>query len=138
MPRTPISDRIGTTISCARRVARARFPRSRSALKHRQLNHALLDLATCESPARDTLERVPMLVEIAEGLILGSKRRLETAHLPNRTDRQNERNGLSLALPGLGHDPDILGHGPILSAQGTPDRLPNGPSPTDLRAGPKL
>src|SRR6516165_2249664 len=49
-------------------------------------------------------------VEKEEGLILGSKRRLETAHLPNRADRQNESNGLSLASIGLGHDPDILRH----------------------------
>jgi hypothetical protein len=35
----------------------------------------------------DTLERVPMFVEIAEGLSLCSKRRLETAHLPDCADR---------------------------------------------------
>jgi hypothetical protein len=85
--------------------------RSLSALKHRELNHTIFNLATCESRARDTLECVPMFVEIAEGLILCSKRRLETAHLPNRTDRQNESNSLSLAGLGLGHDPDVLGQG---------------------------
>jgi hypothetical protein len=84
--------------------------RSQSALKHRELNHAIFNLATCKSRASDTFKRVPMFVEIAEGLILCSKRRLETAHLPNRADRQNESYGLSLAPLGLGHDPDILGH----------------------------
>jgi hypothetical protein len=58
--------------------------RSQSALKHRELNHTILNLAMCESRASGTLERVPMFVEIAQGLILGSKRRLEMAHLPNR------------------------------------------------------
>ena len=60
---------------------------SQSALKYRELNHTVFNLATCEPRARDPLDRVSMLVEIAEGLILGSKRRLETAHLLNRADR---------------------------------------------------
>jgi hypothetical protein len=81
------------------------------------VNHTFFNFATCESRASYTLERVPMFVKIAEGLILCSKRRLETAHLPNRADRQNESNGLSLTSLGLGHDPDILGHRPILAAQ---------------------
>jgi hypothetical protein len=87
-----------------------RQTRSQSALKHRELDHTIFNLATRESGASDTLERVPMFVEIAEGLILCSKRRLETAHLSNRADRQNESDSLSLASLGLGHDPDILGH----------------------------
>jgi hypothetical protein len=77
-------------------------------LKHRELNHAIFNFALRESRASDTLERVPMFVEIAEGLTLCSKRRLETAHLPNRANRQNESNRLSLAALGLGHDADIL------------------------------
>jgi hypothetical protein len=78
------------------------------ALKHRQLDHAVFNFAAFESRARDTLKCVPMFVEIAEGLILCSECRLETAHLPNCADRQNESNGLSLASLSLGHDPDIL------------------------------
>jgi hypothetical protein len=39
--------------------------RSQSALKHRELNHTILNLAMCESRASGTLERVPMFVEIA-------------------------------------------------------------------------
>jgi hypothetical protein len=35
----------------------------------------------------DALESVPMFVEIAEGLSPCSKRRLETAHLPDCADR---------------------------------------------------
>jgi hypothetical protein len=79
------------------------------ALKHREVNHTIFNLATRESRASDALERVPMFVEIAEGLILCSKRRLQTAHLPNRADRQNESNGLSFSLR-LGHDSNIAGH----------------------------
>jgi hypothetical protein len=39
--------------------------RSQSALKHRELNYTILNLAMCESRASGTLERVPMFVEIA-------------------------------------------------------------------------
>ena len=84
--------------------------RSQSALKHREVNHAIFNLATREPRTSNALECVPMFVKIAESLILSSKRRLETAHLPNRADRQSESNGLSLALLDLGHDPDILRH----------------------------
>jgi hypothetical protein len=83
---------------------------SQSALKHREFDHAIFDLASRESRASNSLERVSMFAEIAEGLILCPKRRLETAQLPNRADRQNEIYGLSLAPLGLGHDSDILGH----------------------------
>jgi hypothetical protein len=69
--------------------------RSYPALKHRELNHTIINLAKCESFASDTLERVPVLVEVAEGLILCLKRRLETAHLPNRTDRKHKADRLS-------------------------------------------
>ena len=55
--------------------------------KHRELNHTIFNLATCVFCASDMLERIPMLVEIAEGLSLCSKRRLETAHLPDCADR---------------------------------------------------
>ncbi|MCK1727314.1 hypothetical protein IVA82_19395 [Bradyrhizobium sp. 142] len=72
------------------------------------LNHTVFNFATCESRASDTLERVPVFVEIAEGLALCSKRRLETAYLPNRANRQNESNGLFLTSLSLGHDPDIF------------------------------
>ena len=48
-----------------------------------------------------------MFVEIAEGLILCSKRRLETAHLPNRADRQTKV--MACPLPRLGHNLDIQG-----------------------------
>jgi hypothetical protein len=91
--------------------------RAQSALKHCQLDHAIFNFATCEPRASDTLKRVPMFVEVAEGLVLRSKRRLETAHLPNRADRQGESNGLSFASLGLRHDLDIVRHGSILSAR---------------------
>jgi hypothetical protein len=71
--------------------------RSQSTLKHRELNHAVINLAACKHLARDTLECVSIFVEIAEGLIPRSKRRLKTASLPNRADRQNEIDGLSVA-----------------------------------------
>jgi hypothetical protein len=79
-------------------------------LKHIELNHTIFNLAACESLTSDALERVPMFVEVAEGLVLRPKRRPQAAHLPNRADRQNEIYGLPLVSPGLGHDPDI-GHG---------------------------
>jgi hypothetical protein len=85
--------------------------RSQSALKHRELNDAIFKLAARESLPSDALERVAMFVEIAEGLILCLKRRLQTAELPNRAGRQDESYGLPLAWIGLGHDPDSAGHG---------------------------
>ena len=58
--------------------------RSQSAsLKHREMDHAVFDLAACEAGASDTLEFGPVFMEIAEGLVLRPKRRLETANLPN-------------------------------------------------------
>ena len=58
--------------------------RSQSAsLKHREMDHAVFDLATCEAGASEMLERSPMFVEIAEGLVLRLKSRLEAANLPN-------------------------------------------------------
>ena len=57
----------------------------------------VVDLATRESGASDTLERGPMLVEIAEGLVLRPKRRLEATHLPNCADCQHECNCLANA-----------------------------------------
>src|SRR5579871_6394983 len=83
---------------------------SSSVLKHRELNDAVFKLAARQSLARDTLERVAVLVEIAEGLVLCLKRGLETADLPDSAGRQNECYGLPLASLGLGHDPDIAGH----------------------------
>jgi hypothetical protein len=66
------------------------------ALKHCELNRTVFNLAKRWPFASDALERVLMLVEIAERLILGSKRRLETTHLSNRTDREHKANRLSL------------------------------------------
>src|SRR6185312_4786051 len=84
--------------------------RSYSSLKHRELNHAVFYLATCQSLASDALERVPMLMEIAERLSLCSKRRLETTHLSNRADREHKADRLSLTCFCLWHDPDTFGH----------------------------
>jgi hypothetical protein len=83
----------------------------RNRLKHRKLNHAIFDVATCKTGARDPLELGTTFVEIAERLILCAKPRLGTARLPNRADRQHERNGLSVALLGPRCDLDTLGHG---------------------------
>jgi hypothetical protein len=83
---------------------------SHSALKHRELNHTVFDLAKSQSLASDTLERVSMLVEIAERLSLCSKGRLETTHLPNRADREHKADRLSLICLSLRHDPDTFGH----------------------------
>jgi hypothetical protein len=47
------------------------------------MDRAVFDLATCEAGTSEMLERGPMFVEIAEGLVLRPKRRLETANLPN-------------------------------------------------------
>lgn len=79
-------------------------------LKHRELDHAVFDLAPRESRTRHLLELGTTFVEIAEGLILRPKRRLETAYLPNRANRQHESNRLFLAQPCLRYDPDTLGH----------------------------
>lgn len=79
-------------------------------LKHREFDHAVFDLAPRESLTRHLLELGTTFMEIAEGLILRPKRRLETAHLPNRANRQHESNRLFLAQPCLRHDPDTLGH----------------------------
>src|SRR5215471_6133645 len=51
-------------------------------LKHREVNHAVVNFATRESGASDTLKFCPMPVEIAERLALRRKRRRKTAHLP--------------------------------------------------------
>ena len=42
---------------------------AKSALKHRKLNQAILNLAILELRASDTLERGTMFVEIVEGLV---------------------------------------------------------------------
>jgi hypothetical protein len=47
------------------------------------MDHAVFDLATCEAGASEMLERSPMFVEIAEGLVLRLKSRLKAANLPN-------------------------------------------------------
>jgi hypothetical protein len=47
------------------------------------MDYAVFDLATREADTSEMLERGPMFVEIAEGLVLRPKRRLETANLPN-------------------------------------------------------
>src|ERR1700740_1639769 len=91
--------------------------RSKWALNHRHLKHPIFNFATCKSRASNALKRVSMFVEIAEGLILCPKRRLETTRLPSRTDRQNECNGLPLASFGLWNDPDVLGHGSPFSVR---------------------
>lgn len=49
-------------MQASHRGRRGANARSYSALKHRELNHAVFNLATCQSLASDTLERVPMLV----------------------------------------------------------------------------
>jgi hypothetical protein len=56
------------------------------------------------------LERVPVFLEITEGLALLAKRRLKTARLPVHPDRQDEGDGLSLRSFALGNDPDVLEH----------------------------
>jgi hypothetical protein len=61
----------------------AKVARQQLGLKHLEMNNAIFDVATCEAGASDTLELCPMFVEIAEGLVLRPKRRLETANLPN-------------------------------------------------------
>jgi hypothetical protein len=82
------------------------------------LNHTVVNLAKCEPFASDTLERVPVLVEIAERLILRLKRRLETTHLPNRTDREHKADRLSPTRLCLWHDPDTFGHVDAFSVGG--------------------
>jgi len=59
---------------------KAEIGRQQLGLKHREMDHAVFDLATCEAGASEMLERSPMFVEIAEGLVLRLKRRLETAN----------------------------------------------------------
>jgi hypothetical protein len=81
-----------------------------SALKHCKLNYTVINLAEREPFASDTLERVPMLVEVAERLILCWKRRLETTHLPNRADREHKADRLPPTRLCLWHDPDTFGH----------------------------
>src|ERR1700757_449580 len=63
------------------------------------------------SRTRDAFELGTTFIEIVESLIFCAKRRLKTAQLSNRTDCQHEINRLSLALLGLRHNPDTLGHG---------------------------
>ena len=65
---------------------------AKSALKHRELNYAIFNLAMLEFHASDTLERGTMFVEIVEGLVLRPKRRLKLAHLPSRANRKHEGN----------------------------------------------
>jgi hypothetical protein len=73
-----------------------RTARRQLGLKHREMNHAVFDLATREASASDTLELGPVFMEIAEGLVLRPKRRLEMANLPNRANRERKRNDLHL------------------------------------------
>ena len=67
---------------------------AKSALKHRELNYAIFNLAMLEFHASDTFERGPMFVEIVDGFVLRPKRRLELAHLPSCANRQHEGNDL--------------------------------------------
>jgi hypothetical protein len=90
----------------------ADFPLPQSSLKHRELDHPILDLAPREAGASDSFKLGTMFVKIAEGLALCPKRRLETAHLPNRADRQYERNRVPRAWRSLRHDLDTFRHGP--------------------------
>src|ERR1700757_1812927 len=86
-------------------------------LKDREVNHAVVNLATREPGASDTLKFCPILVEIAERLFLCPERRLKTAHLPNRAYRQYEGDSLPVARHGLGHDPHTPGHVGVSSVQ---------------------
>jgi hypothetical protein len=63
------------------------------------------------------LERVPVFVEIAQGLIPSLERCLEPARLTNRADRHNEGNSLFFTSLGLACGPDIPGHGSVFSVE---------------------
>ena len=75
-------------------------------LKHREVNHAVVELATRESGASDIC-LIP--VEIAKRLVLRLERCLKTAYLPNRAYRQYESDCLPVARRGLWPDPHTLG-----------------------------
>ena len=83
---------------------------AKSALKHRKLNHVILNLAMLEFHASDTFERGTMFVEIVDGFVLRPKRRLELAHLPSCANRQHEGNDLPLVRLGFWHHPHTLEH----------------------------
>jgi hypothetical protein len=91
--------------------------RSSSGLKHRELNHTAVNLATRKSGASDTLELCSMLLEIAERLALRPECRLKTAHLPNGAYRQYEGDCLPAARLSLRHDPRTFGHVAVSCAQ---------------------
>src|ERR1700745_452219 len=74
-------------------------------LKHREVNDTVIDLAKREPCPSDTLELCPIFVKITEGLISRLKCRLESAHLPNGTYREHERNCLAGSRLGLRCDP---------------------------------
>ena len=80
---------------------------SKSALKHSEPNHAILNLATRESRARDTPERVPTFVEIAEGLSLCSN--VVWRRHTCRTAPIAKTKVMACPLPRLGNDLDIQG-----------------------------
>src|SRR5215471_13123757 len=93
-------------------------------LKHREVNHAVVNFATRESGASDTLKFCPIPVEIAERLALRPKRRRKTAHLPDRAYRQYEGDCLPVARLGLRHDPRTLGHVAASSVRDRASALP--------------
>src|SRR5215471_11645160 len=94
-------------------------------LKHREVNHAVVNFATRESGASDTLKFCPILVEIAERLALRPKRRRKTAHLPDRAYRQYEGDCLPVARLRLKYDPRAPGHVAVSSVQEQSIGLPS-------------
>lgn len=114
--RMAIHARLLNEARCRTAAAGCDVVRLQSDLKHRDLDHTVFDIATRESGTSDPLELGTISVKIAEGLILPPKR-LEAAHLPNRTDRQHEINRLLLTRRNVRHDQDTLEHGVHLLQQ---------------------
>ena len=59
-------------------------------LKHREHDDSVFELSRSQPRPRDALELRPVFLKIAEGLLLGRKRRRKSAHLSARAKREKK------------------------------------------------
>lgn len=73
-------------------------------LEHREHDDPVFKFARSKPRSRDPLELRPIFVKIAEGLLVGLKRRCKSAYLSRRADREGEGNRSASVGLCSGHD----------------------------------